>query len=127
MKICGYNINFINHTPSDECKKAMIELASRLRFKAPSQSRIKLTLEKQDEHYIGYCKVASTAGVFVSFSKSDNALDCAVQLENFTDEKLSSWNELRHQVLASRFSKPNFSSFISHPTNHESSSSNRAS
>lgn len=106
MKLYGYNIEFINCSPDETIRKAVREMAGRIKFKAPSNSKIRITLEKNEDVYLGCCRVGSSAGIFVSRSEHKNPLACIKLIERYTNEKLQAWDEQRHSYLKRNYNSP---------------------
>lgn len=99
MKLYGYNITFINCSPDDKVRAALREMAGRLKFKAPSNSRIRIALEKNQDIYSGHCRVGSMAGIFVSRAEHPNPLTCIKMMEQDANEKLHAWDLQRQTYL----------------------------
>lgn len=88
---------FMGFNPDDKIKKFVSRVAEALHYSAPSDSAMKLVLEKSKNAIRASCRIASQAGTFVADSISDNPIRAVQQIERKIRKELDAWKMRRFE------------------------------
>lgn len=82
---------FKGFDPSYEIKGIIARLADKLYYSAPSDSGIKLAIQKRHGIVRASCRIASQVGPFTAEAKGENPLSTIEILEKKIKHQLDSW------------------------------------
>jgi hypothetical protein len=93
-------INYKNFEPqSDEVKKIQ-SIASHLYFSSPSDSSLKISLEKLDHRYHCRIEINSASLKEKAFVSAENLLPCLENGSELISSKIDQWKKHRFKDLA---------------------------
>ena len=88
-------LNFSGFDPDEALKGVVANVAERLYFIAPSDSAMKLVVEKGKDVIRVSCRIVSQAGIFVADAIGDNAFQTIRRIENKMRYQLDVWKTHR--------------------------------
>ncbi len=88
---------FMGFSPDDKIKNFVSRVAETLHYSAPSDSAMKLVVEKSKNAIRASCRIASQAGTFVADSISDNPIRAVQQIERKIRKELDDWKMRRFE------------------------------
>lgn len=92
---------FMGFNPDDKIMNFVSRVAETLHYSAPSDSAMKLVVEKTKNAIHASCRIASQAGTFVADSISDNPVRAVQQIERKIRKELDQWKLRRFEKYAS--------------------------
>lgn len=88
---------FLGFNPDERVKEFVSNIADRLHLSAPSDSGLKLVIEKSKDAIRASCLIASQAGVFVADAVSDSPIQALRQIEAKISRQLDRWKKHRFE------------------------------
>lgn len=88
---------FMGFDPDDKIKSFVSRVAETLHYSAPSDSAMKLVVEKSKNAIRASCRIASQAGTFVADSISDSPIRAVQQIERKIRKELDDWKIRRFE------------------------------
>ncbi len=88
---------FMGFNPDEKIKNFVSRVAEALHYSAPSDSAMKLVIEKSKNAIRASCRIASQAGTFVADSISDNPVRAVQQIERKIRKELDDWKMRRFE------------------------------
>lgn len=88
---------FMGFDPDEKIKNFVSRVAETLHYSAPSDSAMKLVVEKSKGAIRASCRIASQAGTFVADSIGDNPVRAVQQIENKIRKQLDNWKVRRFE------------------------------
>lgn len=92
---------FMGFDPDEKIKNFVSRVAETLHYCAPSDSAMKLVIEKSKNAVRASCRIASQAGTFVADSISDSPVKAVQQIEQKIRKELDDWKMRRFESTAS--------------------------
>lgn len=92
---------FMGFNPDDKIKNFVSRVAETLHYSAPSDSAMKLVVEKSKNAIRASCRIASQTGTFVADSISDNPIRAVQQIERKIRKELDQWKARRFERVVS--------------------------
>lgn len=92
---------FMGFKPDEKIKSFVSSVAETLHYSAPSDSAVKLVIEKTKNAIRASCRIASQAGTFVADSISDNPMKAVQQIDQKIRKELDDWKSRRFQGAGS--------------------------
>lgn len=88
---------FLGFSPDEQIKNFVSSTADQLYFSAPSDSALKLVVERSKNAIRASCRIASQAGVFVADAMSDSPVRAVRQIESKIRRQLDDWKKRRFE------------------------------
>lgn len=88
---------FMGFDPDEKIKNFVSRVAEALHYSAPSDSAMKLVVERSKGAIRASCRIASQAGTFVADSISDNPVRAVQQIESKIRKELDNWKVRRFE------------------------------
>lgn len=88
---------FVGFEPNEQIKSLVSRVAETLHYSAPSDSAMKLVVEKSKGAIRASCLIASQVGIFAADSVGDNPIRAVQQIENKVRKQLDSWKVRRFE------------------------------
>lgn len=92
-----FQFEFMGFSPDDKIKSFVSRVAEKLHYSAPSDSAMKLVVEKSKNAIRASCRIASQAGTFVADSISDSPIRAVQQIERKIRKELDDWKVRRFE------------------------------
>jgi hypothetical protein len=88
---------FMGFDPEHEVKSFIAQIADKFYYSAPSDSGIKLAVQKSHGLVKAWCRIASHVGPFVAEATGENPILALKRLENKIKHQLDSWKMNRFE------------------------------
>jgi hypothetical protein len=82
---------FMGFDPEHEVKSFIAQIADKFYYSSPSDSGIRLAIQKSQGLVKASCRIASKVGLFVADSTGKNPISALEKLENKIKDQLDSW------------------------------------
>ena len=92
-----FQFEFMGFNPDEKMRSFVSNVAETLHYSAPSDSAMKLVVEKTEKAIRASCRIASPAGTFVADSINDNPMRAVQQIERKMRRKLDHWKMRRFE------------------------------
>jgi hypothetical protein len=91
--------DFTDFAPEQDLKHFVGAIAEKIHLSAPSDSFMKMIIQKGTGAVRASCHIASEAGTFVAHSVCDSPFRAVTQLERKINSQLKSWKRRRFKEL----------------------------
>ncbi len=88
---------FMGFDPDEKIKNLVSRVAETLHYSAPSDSTMKLVVEKSKGAIRASCRIASQVGTFAADSIGDNPVRAVQKIENKIRKQLDIWKVRRFE------------------------------
>lgn len=92
-----FQFEFMGFDPDEKTKNFVSRIAESLHYSSPSDSALRLVVEKSKGAIRASCRIASQAGTFVADSVGDNPVRAVQQIENQIGKQLDNWKVRRFE------------------------------
>ena len=88
---------FLGFDPDERMRYFVSTVAETIHFSAPSDSTLKIVVEKSRDAILASCRIVSQSGTFVADAISDNPVKAIQLIEKKIREQLDSWKRHRFE------------------------------